>query len=290
MGMLRNRMLIRLAEWLEWSTYQRAGAVWALTEGIHNALIQRGLSPEQVFLMTNGVNTIKFRPLLKAQARAELGWDDRFTVLYAGNHGLTTAMTTILDAAELMRNHVEIHFVLVGDGVKKSELRAQARRRDLKNVTFLDPMPHDRMPMLLAGTDVCLIPMRKLPLLAGTLPFKMFEVMACARPFVLGAEGIAIARQLAEQEAGAAICVEPENAAALVSAILYLREHPEEAELMGKRGRAFVEARFDRGQLTLALEAQINKLIGKVVETALPQEVTAVSSGFEKGQTYSTEK
>jgi colanic acid biosynthesis glycosyl transferase WcaI len=113
-------------------------------------------------------------------------------------------------------------------------------------------------------------------------------VMACARPIVLSVEGEA--RRMAEQEAGAAIHVEPENATALASAILYLHEHPEEAELMGKRGRAFVEARFDRGQLTIALEAQINKLIGKVMETALPQEVTAVSSGFEKGQMYSTEK
>ena len=33
LGMLRNRILIRLAEWLEWSTYQRADAVWALTAG-----------------------------------------------------------------------------------------------------------------------------------------------------------------------------------------------------------------------------------------------------------------
>ena len=57
LGMLRNRVLIRLAEWLEWSTYQRASAVWALTEGIRDALIQRGLSPEHVFLLTNGVDT-----------------------------------------------------------------------------------------------------------------------------------------------------------------------------------------------------------------------------------------
>src|SRR5215469_16684505 len=63
LGMLHNRVLIRLAEWLEWSTYQRAGAIWALTEGIQNALIQRGISTERVFLLTNGVDTNKFRPL-----------------------------------------------------------------------------------------------------------------------------------------------------------------------------------------------------------------------------------
>jgi glycosyltransferase involved in cell wall biosynthesis len=267
LGMLRNRILIRLAEWLEWSTYRRAGSVWTLTEGIRSTLIRRGLSPERVFLLTNGVDTTKFCPLPKAQARAELGWDERFTILYAGNHGLVYAMTTVLDAAVVMRDHADIHIILVGDGVKKPDLMAQAKSRDLKNVTFLDAMPHERMPLLLAGADVCLIPLRKMQLLEGTLPFKMFEVMACARPFILGAEGIA--RQLAEQEAGAAISVEPENVTALVSAILYLRDHPDLAETLGWRGRSFVETRFDHVQLTKELETRIAELLeekrGKIV-------------------------
>ncbi len=288
LGMLHNHMLIRLAQWLEWSTYQRAGAIWALTDGIRDVLVQRGLPPEQVFRLTNGVDTTRFRSSSQAQARADLGWDDRFTVLYAGTHGLAQGLAFVLDAAEQISNRADIHFFLVGDGAAKEDLVADAQRRKLGNITFLDPQPHDRMPLLLAGADVCLVPLRKLSVFEGALPSKMYEVMACARPIVLSVEGEA--RRMAEQEAGAAIHVEPENATALASAILYLHEHPEEAELMGKRGRAFVEARFDRGQLTIALEAQINKLIGKVMETALPQEVTAVSSGFEKGQMYSTEK
>jgi len=288
LGMLRNRILIRLAEWLECSTYQRASAVWAVTEGIRNVLIQRRLSPERVFLVTNGVDTTKFRPLPKAQARSELGWDDRFTVLYAGTHGLAHGLTTLLDAAEQIRDRDDMRFVLVGDGATKGDLMADAQKRNLENVTFLDPQSHERMPLLLAAADVCLVSLRKLPLFEGALPSKMYEIMACARPIMLAVEGEA--RRLAEQEACAAIYVEPENAAALASAILYLHEHPEMDQLLGQRGRAFVEARFDRGQLTIALEAQINKLIGKVMETAMPLEVTAVSSGFEKGQIYSTEK
>jgi len=167
-------------------------------------------------------------------------------------------------------------------------LEAIALRLDLRNVTFLGSQPHNLMPLLLAGADICLVPGLKVSINESVLPFKMFETMASARPILLAMDGEA--RRLAEQEAGAAIYVEPENPSALASAILYLYEHPEEAELMGKRGRAFVEARFDRRQLTIALEAQINKLIGKVVEPAMPQEVTAVSSGFEKGPMYSTEK
>jgi colanic acid biosynthesis glycosyl transferase WcaI len=281
-GVLHNRFLIRLAEWLEWSTYRRASFVWVVTEGIRNTLIQRGLSPERILLLTNGVDCTKFSPLPQAQARAELGWDDRFTILYAGNHGLAYGMATILDAAEQLRDCTDVHLVLVGDGVKKADLVAQAKRRDLKNVTFLDSVPHDRMPLLLAGADGCLIPLRNVPFLQGSLPVKMFEVMACARPMILGAEGIA--RQLAEREAGAAIYVEPENPMALSSAILYLRDHPDLAEKLGRRGRALVEARFDYDQLTATLDARVAALLEKktpISSSIAPASASTTAEGSE---------
>lgn len=280
LGVLRNRLFIRLAEWLEWSTYQRAGLVWAVTEGIRNVLIDRGLPPEKVFLLTNGVDTNKFRPLPQAQARAKFGWNGQFTVLFAGTHGIATGLNIILDAAEQMRDCTDIGFVLVGDGAAKAELIAQAQRCNLTNVTFLDPVPHDSMPQLLSAADVCVVHTRKLPLFEGALPSKIYEVMACARPMLLGVAGEA--RRLVEQEAGAAIYVEPENANELVSAVLYLYEHPEVAETLGKRGRAFVEARFDRAQLTTALEAHIAMLLGKNVPISMSAVPIGVKATAEK--------
>src|SRR5579875_3621051 len=61
LGVLRNRCLIWLAERLEWSTYRRSALVWAVTEGIRRTLVERGLPPEHVFLLTNGVDTHKFK-------------------------------------------------------------------------------------------------------------------------------------------------------------------------------------------------------------------------------------
>jgi glycosyltransferase involved in cell wall biosynthesis len=262
LGALRNRLFIRLSEWLEWSTYQKAGLVWVVTEGIRDRLLQRGLPPERIFFLTNGVDAARFRPLPEAQARAELGWDDRFTVLYAGTHGLSHGLTTILDVAEQLLDRHEIHIVFVGDGAEKADLVAQAQRRKLKNVSFLDPLPHHQVPILLSAADVCLVHVRKLPVFEGMLPIKMFEAMACARPILLAIGGEA--RKLAEQEAGAAIYVEPENANALVSAILHLREHPDQAELLGRRGRACIEARFAYDHLVAILDAQISALLGNV--------------------------
>jgi glycosyltransferase involved in cell wall biosynthesis len=166
----------------------------------------------------------------------------------------------LLDVAERLQDDPDIHIIFAGEGVTKAGLMEQARVRRLHNVTFLDAQPHERMPLLLSAADVCPIPIRNVPIASITLPAKMFEIMACARPIVLGLDGEA--RRLAEQEAHAAIYVEPENADALASAILHLYEHPEIAQTLGRNGRAFVEARFDRKRLVELLDARIATLLG----------------------------
>src|SRR5262249_54616720 len=124
LGALRNRALVWLAERLEWSTYRRAGAVWAGTAGVLPTLLRRGLPDEKVFLLTNGVDTDKFRPLPKAEARAAFGWDgdERFTLLYAGTLGMAQGLHTVLDAAERLRGRQDIRIVLAGDGAAREEL------------------------------------------------------------------------------------------------------------------------------------------------------------------------
>lgn len=256
LGALRNTLFIRLSQWLEKTTYQRALAIWAMTEGIRKTLLQEGLAADKVFFLPNGVDTKRFRPLSREPDR-----DQKFTVLYVGTFGLSHGLMTVLDAAEELRDCQDVRFILAGDGAEKEQLVAEAGRRQLANVTFLDAQPHERVPSLLAGADACLVPLRKLPLFEGALPIKMYEAMACGRPILLAVDGEA--RRLAEQEAGAAIYVEPENPRALVSAIKTLREHPDMAEAMGKRGRAFVEAHFDRDMLTQMLEARITAMLGK---------------------------
>lgn len=259
MGVLRNKMLICLAEWLERSTYRKAALVWVVSEGIRQLLIQRGVPAERLFLLTNGVDTTLFHPFPKEAARAELGWDKRFIVLYAGTHGLAQGLPTLIEAAERMKSHVNVHFCFAGEGAVKAELMAHAQKVGLENVSFLPSQAHDRLPLLLAAADLCLVPLHKVSLFETTLPVKMFEIMACGRPMLLSADGQA--RVLAEQEAGVALFVEPENVEALTSAILYAQEHPEMLEERASRGRAYVEKYFDREKLVQGLEAQIARLL-----------------------------
>ncbi len=268
LGKLRNPLLIRLAHWLEKSAYKHASLIWVVAEGVRDNLIRRGLSPDRIFLGINGVDTTLFRPLPKtsAQARIELGWNEKFTVLYAGTHGVVHGLTTILNAAGQLHDRTDIQFVFVGDGGEKTFLKEEAKRCNLKNVTFVDAQSNQKMPLIYAAGDICLIPARKANVLKGLLPAKLFEIMSCGRPILLGVDGEA--RRVAEIEAGAAMYVEPENSTALVSAILHLFEHPQQATMLGMRGRTYAEEKFDRDRLVAAFDGCITRLLDKkVVQT-----------------------
>jgi colanic acid biosynthesis glycosyl transferase WcaI len=268
MGILRNRLVIWLTRQLEQAAYHHAAAIWALTAGLRKTLLQRGLPAQRVFVIPNGVDTTHFRPQPRLAARQELGWGNQFILLFAGTLGLAQRLETVLDAAEKLQASPDIHIILAGEGATKASLQAGASRRGLTNLTFLGSQPHERIPLLIAGADACLAPLRRLPLFEATLPVKMYEAMACGRAVIVAAEGDAC--QLAGQEAGAAICVEPENPTALAQAILDLHSQPELAQQLGQRGRAYIEAYLDRNLLATTLEQRITTLLAERRAAALP--------------------
>jgi colanic acid biosynthesis glycosyl transferase WcaI len=241
------------------STQQRAAAVWAISSGVRDRLLQHGLSAERVFVLPHGVDTQRFYPRSQSAARANLGWPECFTVLYAGSHSSLQGLETLLEAAAHLESYSDIRFVLVGEGSEKQALMEQAKRRNLANVYFLPEQPHDLMPELLSAADIGVVLLRREAHSLGVLPLKLFEMMACARPIVLSIDGEA--RLVAEREAEAALFVEPENAQALADALLYLRRYPEIAHVMGLRGRSFAETYWNCEVLTDKLEGHIMHIL-----------------------------
>jgi glycosyltransferase involved in cell wall biosynthesis len=183
----------------------------------------------------------------------------RFLALYAGAHGLSNDLTTLLEAADLLRAEERIVFVLVGDGKEKPHLIATAEQMRLPNVRFLPPVPKDEMPGVLAGADCGIAILRPIPLFATTFPNKVFDYMAAGRPTVLAIEGVI--RGVVE-EAGAGLAVPPGNPQALAEAIRALATDRRAARRMGLRGRAFVTASFDRANLASQMERVLRETAG----------------------------
>ena len=155
-------------------------------------------------------------------------------------------------AAQLTRK--PIRFAFVGEGADKERLQRRVAELGLRNVSLLPGVPHDQIPALYAAADICLVPLRDVPLFSVFIPSKMFEYLAAGRAVVGSVAGEA-AQIL--REAGAQL-VPPEDSVALADAIEELAADPERREAMGRQGRCYVEKYFDRA----AQARQYRKLLG----------------------------
>ncbi len=259
LGVLRNRRLIALLERLELALYRNAAAVVTVTDHFRANIVSRGIAASKVSVITNGADLAFFsRPVNGDALRAEWGLHGRFVVLYIGAHGISHGLLAVLHAAEELKTTApDVQVVMVGEGAEKDALLAYAAAKALDNVTFVPGQPHDRVPEIYAASDVCLVPLRDIPLFDGFIPSKMFEMMAAGRPIIGSVRGEA--RSILERSA-AAVLVAPEDPRALAEAVIGLRHDPARLAAMAANGHRFVAENYSRAELARRYETILTAL------------------------------
>jgi len=207
----------------------------------------RGRFPSvPVYHLSNGVDTDLFRPERRsAEARARLsnghGSPSPCVAMYAGLHGIAQGLDQILEAASRLTDVPSLSIAFVGDGPVKASLQSRSRELGLNNVRFLDALPREEMPALVASADLALVPLRMS--LPGAVPSKIYEAMGAGVPVVLVASGEA-ADIVQRSQAG--VSVRPGDVAGLAAAIRGLAADSAARSRLGMAGRAAAERDFDR--------------------------------------------
>ncbi len=244
MGVIRNPLLIKASEALERFLYRQADQVVINSPGFTDHVRSRGA--KRVALIPNGADPLFFEAAAPLnELRRSLGLENKILILYAGAHGPANDLEVVLEAARLLQGSA-VHFLLVGDGKDKPRLQQLATSWGLENLTFLPPLPKREMPALLHTVDVGLAILKPLEEYKTTYPNKVFDYMAAGLPVLLVIDGVI--REVVEA-AGCGIFVPPGDAQALAEAALKLAADSELRRRMGDRGRAYLEAHFDRRRL-----------------------------------------
>jgi glycosyltransferase involved in cell wall biosynthesis len=220
--------------------------VVVVANAFRDDLVRRGIAAEKIEVIRNGVDLAMFTPdvVRSDDDRKLLGAAPGETlVLYLGTHGISHGLDAVLVAAAALRD-APIHVALVGEGSRKDALVATAARRGLDNVTFLGGVPHAQVPGLVAAADICLVPLRDVPLFASFIPSKIFEYLGSGRAIV----GAVVGESATILKEAGAVVVPPDDAAAMAVAIKELAADPARRAAMGARGRRYVEESFDRAE------------------------------------------
>ena len=258
LGVLKNRLLIGLLEKLEMWSYHRAAAVVTVSSGFTDNLISRGVPTEKVKTVRNGVDPELFGMDVSSEKTRELlAPPQRVVVLYVGAHGISHGLDYVLDAAASLRE-AAIHFAFVGEGSERAALLRKKSALGLTNVTMLGGVPRTEVPSLLAAADICLVPLRDVPLFTTFIPSKIFEFLAAGKA-VVGAVSGEAAEILSD---AGALVVPPADVKALASAISALAADPERRARMGLQGRRYVERSFDRRALAAAFRSVLEDVSG----------------------------
>ena len=243
-----DNFVVRRLQDLVRHLYRRAQRIVTVGEGYRRSIAKLyGVPLERMEVVTNGIDGELFVPgPAENEVRREYGWGKRFVIMYLGTHGMAHALHKVLEAARALSEDRDKLFVLVGEGAEKDRLKRLAAEWKLPNVQFIDQQPKARVPLFYAACDLGLVTLRGTPLFQEVLPSKIFEYLAMERPLLLSVDGEA--RRLVEA-AGAGEFVPPEDVEAMVAAIRRAAADRARLVAMGRRGREYVLAHYDRRAL-----------------------------------------
>jgi glycosyltransferase involved in cell wall biosynthesis len=243
-GAIKNKAIIHMLEWIEMFAYRKADFIVPVTDAFKRYMVGKGIPAEKIQVIKNGADLSFFTKVIGSNpVAAELGLQGKFVASYFGTHGMAHRLETLLCAAQELKEHKDIVFLLVGDGAERERLTAMRDGMGLDNVIMLGQQPKEKMPYLWALSDVSLVLLKKSELFKTVIPSKIFESMAMERPIILGVEG-----ESAEiiRAADAGFCIEPENSHELAERVLELYRERDLCARLGKNGRRHVEANYDR--------------------------------------------
>ena len=228
---------------LENHVIAQAGAVVTICKGLRDDLVARGVAPERLSIVPNGVDFALFgEPLPRDLPLArELGFDashEGGPVIgfigsfypYEGVDDLIAAMPAIVVA------HPAAKLLLVGGGPCEAALRAQAEASSAAHaIRFVGRVPHEAVDRYYSLIDVVAYPRKAMRLTELVTPLKPLEAMAQGK--IVAASDVGGHRELIADGITGTLFVpdDPVDLARALAMLLYRRSEWDHQRIASRR-------------------------------------------------------
>jgi putative glycosyltransferase len=235
-GAMKEGIAIKTLYWMEMSMYRAADRVIAVTKGLKQDLVDRGIPSDKIVVVRNGADTNRFTPRPKDATFVEkFGLQGKFVVGYYGTIGMGAGVQTAVDAGRVLRDRGrdDIVIMLAGAGAEYDEVEKSIQEQGLTNVKLLPPFDQTDMPAVWSLLDAAIVMMKDRPLFRATISSKTFEALAMGMPVIMSlpageATGLV-------DEYGFGINVLPENPEDMANAIQKLADDPALTKALGQK-------------------------------------------------------
>jgi glycosyltransferase involved in cell wall biosynthesis len=163
-----------------------ASRVLAVSESLKQTAVALGIPPQKIRVIPNGVDTSRFFPVDRAEARRALDLPKDARILLSvgglnegkGHHRIVAMLPSLL------RHHPDLLYVIVGGGRRADSLRPLLERLIREHglqghVRLAGERPHEEIPLWMGASDVFCLATR-----SEGWANVLLEAMACGRPVV----------------------------------------------------------------------------------------------------------
>ena len=229
---VRANSLVARWEQMHRRALREAARVIVLGDDMRDRILAKGVAPERVVVVRDGSSPSGPLPDPGHPAVKEVRCGFPFVVLHAGNLGFYGAWSTLLQAAEILRDE-NTGLVFIGDGANRKAMQSSVNGSP--NVRFLPFRPVSEIPHVMAAGDLHIITVKR-GLEGVVVPSKLFSTLAAGRPVLVVAPSECDASRIV-RESGCGITADPDDPNSVAAGIRELRDNPRRLAEMGRRAR-----------------------------------------------------
>ncbi|MHC4536831.1 MAG: glycosyltransferase family 4 protein, partial [Planctomycetota bacterium] len=176
LGIINNRFLIKILLWLERTIYKSCSWIVALSPGQAEGIKELLTDEKPITVIPNSCDIEVFKPEVDGSAvRQKRNWGDKLVLLHTGAMGKVNGLNFVVEAAERLKGHNDIIFVLIGDGNQKSSLESEVKKLGLTNVEILSSVPKQDLPEFYSAADTGLVIIGNYPIIEHNSANKFFD-------------------------------------------------------------------------------------------------------------------
>lgn len=250
--------LERASRWFQQRVLETADRITVTTHALGDSLCtQYGSSlAGKVRHVPNGVDVTRFRA--DGGARAS---DGPPVIIYVGNIGHAQDLQACVEALPRLSEPATLR--LVGGGDLVPALREQVDELGLEDaVEFVEPVPREEIPGLLAEAAIGLAPLKDDTELDYAMPTKVYEYLGCGLPVLATGHG-ELEHFVEASGGGIHVDNDPDAIAAGLDQLL---ADPDRRAEMGAQGREYVCTEYARERIAARFDEELRGLVGQPVK------------------------
>ena len=249
-GGVNNKMVLSLFEKMVKYIYNNSNKILISSRGFKESILAKGNYAHKLVYFPNWAED----SILKGNADYPIPELPKgFKIIFAGNIGMAQDVMSIVKAALILKDQLDIHFIFLGDGRSKPQLEQYVDENNLnQTVHFLGRFPLEAMKTFFTKADVLLVSLKDELIFNLTVPAKLQAYMCTKTPILgmLNGEGAAIIN-----EANCGFSANAGDSEGLAKEIIKLYEMSnEERNVLGLNGFEYFEKNFTMNKCIDSLE------------------------------------